>query len=182
VTVNRSVVYIRFEDRLTHIGLIREIAFALGGIRPSRTQECADVIRDELSRSRRLIMVDEADRMSLRHLNTLRDIHDTCGSPIVLIGEEPLRSKLARERRLISRTREMLIFGPVTQPDVVVFYRAALQQDVAGEWAADLVRHSEGDFRVVIKDAIKAERYMEANGIRRITADVIREVIRDDEH
>ncbi|MFA5111575.1 MAG: ATP-binding protein, partial [Desulfobaccales bacterium] len=69
VALNPYVAYVRFEDRLSPVALIREIAFAVAGVRPGHTQGCMDVIRAELARSRRLIMVDEADRMGLKHLN-----------------------------------------------------------------------------------------------------------------
>jgi len=176
VTMNPKTVYVRFEERLSYVGLIREIAFAVAGARPRATQDCFDMIQEELARLRRIIIVDEADRMTLKHLNTLRDFHDVCTVPVIMIGEEPLRAKLSRERRLVSRVREMLGFEPVSQADVSVFYRKALELAIKPEHASELYRHSQGDFRNVIKDALKAERIMRASGLKEMTDAVVREV------
>ncbi|PKN28246.1 MAG: hypothetical protein CVU64_14165 [Deltaproteobacteria bacterium HGW-Deltaproteobacteria-21] len=179
VTHNQNAVYVRFEERLSYVGLIREVAFAVAGVRPNRTQDCVEMIRNELGKARRIIMVDEADRMSMKHLNTMRDFHDTCKVPVLLIGEEFLRGKLARERRLISRVRETMTFEPVSQPDVVVFYRKALGLDVPPAEAARLLKHAKGDFRFVVKDALQAERIMKASGMKAVTEQLIDEVVRD---
>jgi len=173
-----SAVYCRFCDWWTPTGLLREVAFLLGGIRPRATQRCFEVIHEELARERRLIMVDEADRLSLRHLNTLRDLHDVCGVPVMLIGEEPLLSRLAQERRLKSRVRTVLKFEPVAPADVAIFYREALSLTLSGPQAQELAKHAEGDFRLVVKDALSVERIMRASGLKgpEVPAKVLKEV------
>lgn len=176
VTMNPRTAYVRFEERLSYVGLIREVAFKVAGVRPRSTQDCFEMIQEELSRLRRIILVDEADRMSLKHLNTMRDFHDVCKVPVVLIGEEPLRARLARERRLVSRTRAELRFEPVDQSDVVVFYRKALEKDLKREFAAALLRHSQGDFRNVLRDAIAIERMMTASGLKEISQALVDKV------
>lgn len=175
VTMNPATVYVRFEERLSPVGLIREVAFAVAGVRPRSTEKCVEFIREEMKTRRRIIMVDEADRMTLRHLNTMRDFHDTCGVPVVLIGEEPLRAKMDRERRLVSRVRELLVFDPVSQADVVVFYRKAMDQAVEA-FAPDLLRHAAGDFRGVIRDAMRIEKLMQVNRLKEITGDLVKQI------
>ncbi len=80
-------------------------------------------------------------------LNLLRDVHDRCRVPIVLIGEEPLKGKLSQERRLISRTSQELIFQPAGPADVTLFYRKNLNLALSPKMAVDLARHAQGDFR-----------------------------------
>lgn len=176
VTMNPKTVYVRYEERLSHVGLIREICFAIAGARPRSTQVCFEMIQEELSRVRRIIMIDEADRLSMKHLNVCRDFHDVCKVPVILIGEEPLRGRLARERRMISRIRQELMFEPVGQGDVTVFYRKMLEKSVTPEQAATLLRHAQGDFRNILKDAIAVERIMEASGMKEITDPIILKV------
>lgn len=171
-----DVVYIRFIETMTHVGLVRELAFALGGSRPRATQFCLDVIRTELKNRRKVLLVDECDRMSLRHLNTLRDIHDICKTPVVMIGEDALEQKLAAERRLESRVAAGLRFDPISAGEVAVFYKMALDQMVTAKQAERLARHSDGDFRCVVNDAVQIERWMRASGISEITDDLIREI------
>jgi len=89
-------------------------------------------------------MVDESDRMSIKHLNTLRDFHDVCKVPVVLIGEEPLQSKINAERRLMSRVAHDLRFEPVGAGDVSVYYKAALNLGLTQKHAGMLARASDG--------------------------------------
>ena len=176
--MNGSAVYVRFEEWLSHVGILREITFAVAGLRPVRTQVCFDLLKEGLEGRNKLIMVDEADRMSLRHLNTLRDLHDVCQTPIILIGEEPLDAKLRQERRLISRLRKVLKFEPTGQMDIVVFYNQALGLSIPPHVAAPLARHAQGDFRLVVKDALAVERVMKASSLSEITPEVVEEACR----
>ena len=102
VAQDYRTVYLRYEQWMaaSHVGLIREIAFRLSGLRYTQSIKCIETIKDELGRERRVILVDEADRLSMKQLNCLRDIHDISICPILLIGEDPLIALLNRESRL----------------------------------------------------------------------------------
>lgn len=176
VTMSPVAVYVRFCEWMTVVGIIREIAFAISGNRPRSAEACIGLIRDEMARQRRLVLLDEADRMSIRQLNGLRDFHDEFKAPVVLIGEEPLQSKLNQEGRLNSRVRNTIKFEPVSQADVSVFFRQALDKTLKSEHAMSLTRHSRGDFRRVVKDALAVERFMTASGLEEITDDLLRKV------
>jgi DNA transposition AAA+ family ATPase len=178
-TTNKNTVYVLYHESWSYTELLREITFRLCGVRPRVRQKCFEFIQTEISGSRRIIMVDEADRMNLKVLNVLRNIHDVCKTPIILIGEENLKSKIGRERRLISRMRDILWFSPVCQADVNVWYREAMDQRLAPEFAEKLLAHAQGDFRNVLTDALAAERIMQASGIATITGRVVDEVCKD---
>jgi DNA transposition AAA+ family ATPase len=176
ISMNPNTVLVRFQERFTHVGLIREIGFMLGGARPRSTDRCFEIIQNELAHRRRVILVDEADRMSLKHLNTLRDLHDVLKAPIVLIGEESILALLERERRLKSRVAHEIRFEPIGQVDIAAFYEAALSQDISTKHAVALSRHSSGDFRTVVNDAIQIERIMKASGLKAISDELIKEI------
>lgn len=177
VTQMPNVAYVCYDDLMSHVGLIREIAFVLGGLRPSRTDQCREIIMDELARQRRVILVDEADKMSSKHFNTLRTVlHDKCRVPIVLIGEESLTEKVSRERRLISRISKKLTFEPLSQPDVLVFFRTAMDTDLSPKQAAKIAKASGGDFRMLINKGLEMEQIRDASGLKAITEEIIDEV------
>jgi DNA transposition AAA+ family ATPase len=175
-TSNSNTVYVLYHEAWPHTELLREITFRLCGTRPRFRQTCFEMIQTEIGNKRRIIMVDEADRMNLKCLNVLRNIHDVCKTPILLIGEEDLKNKLARERRLISRLRDTISFEAVCQADVVVWYRQALEQQLPPEYAIKLVRSAQGDFRNILTQALAAERIMKASGIEAITERVVDEI------
>jgi len=175
-TITPQAVYVRHQERLTHIGLLREVTFAVAGARPRGNDACFSLIEEQLARERRLILIDEADRLSMRHLNVVRDLHDVCRVPVCLFGEEGLRAKLAEERRLASRIRQEIRLSPLGQADLILLYEKALEQRISPEYAAALTRHAAGNFRAVILDALAIERRMLASGIEKITAEMVREV------
>lgn len=176
---NPRTVYVLYHEDWPYNELLREITFRLCGERPRLRQKCFDMIQGELSAMRRIIMVDEADRMNLKCLNVLRNIHDVCKVPILLIGEEVLARNLARERRLISRVRCMMSFEAVSQADVAVFFNQAMGQKLSPEMAARLLKAASGDFRRVLTAAVRAERLMKSTGLNTITDRIVDEVCKN---
>lgn len=166
---NKHTVYVLYHEDWSYTELLREIAFRLCGTRPRFRQACFEMIQNEMATHRRIIMVDEADRMNLKCLNVLRNIHDVCNTPVLMIGEEDLRNKLNSERRLISRLRNILPFESVSNADVVVFFKQALGQMITAEMAERLLKHSAGDFRNVLTAGVAIERMMKASGITAVT-------------
>jgi len=175
---NPGTVYVLYQEGWSYIELLREITFRLCGTRPRYRQTCFEMVANELAAKRRVIMIDEADRMNLRCLNGVRNIHDICRVPVLMIGEEALASHLEAERRLISRVRASIAFAAVSQADVVVFFSQALGQKLTPDYAARLIKHAGGDFRRVLTGAVRAERIMRASGIDTITDAVINAVVK----
>lgn len=179
-TINPNAIYLSYQDRFTHIGLFKEVCFCVTGSRPYSSQACHELLQEKFSSHPQILIVDEADRMPPKHLNTLRDIHDQHGVPICLCGEEPLRGKLYQERRLISRVRRVITFKSINAIDVIKFFKASLDQILSAELAAQLTRHCQGNFRRVVKDALDLERMMRVSGKSTITAELMKEVCSED--
>ncbi len=159
--------------------LLREITFELCQIKPGRIEACKNMIADEMAKERRLIIIDEADLLDFQVLEMIRNLNENLNCPIVLIGEEGLRGKLASRERLRSRVRRQVEFGPITQPDVMLYFKRALDQRISPEVAAAVHRHSKGDWRPVLTLAIGLERAMRASGINEITVELAKDVIRN---
>jgi DNA transposition AAA+ family ATPase len=180
-TESKHAIYCLYQEGWNYLDLLREIAFRLSGQRPHFRQKCFEIIQNELAIMRRVIMVDEADRMPLKVLNGMRNIHDICNSGVVLIGEEALTSNLKRERRLISRIRNTVHFGPVQSQDVFIFFNQAVGVKLTPDQGNKILRHSQGDFRRVLTSAITVERLMKVNDIDgpNIPDKVVDEVVRN---
>jgi DNA transposition AAA+ family ATPase len=173
---NPDARFVRFEEGMTPLGLLKEVTFVCTGERPFFWRKCKELLTPELVRRRVLLIVDEIDRGGLRHLNALRDLHDLFSVAVVMIGEEPLLGMLQKERRLISRTRKIITFEPVVQSDVIYFFRTAVGQSLDPGHAAQLTRHSGGSFRQVVSDALAAERYLKVNGLKKISDEVVKAI------
>jgi hypothetical protein len=173
---NADVRFVRLTPGRSPAGFLIEVTAALTGDLCRTMQECQTALKEGLSHQRIMLIADEADRLCPRHLNTLRDIHDLYSVPVVMIGEALLIRKLNHERRLISRTRNIIQFQPVTQTDIIHFYRTALEQSPTPGQVKSLVQHCGGDFRQVLTDALKIERRMKINSLKKITDEVVAKI------
>ena len=159
--------------------VLREIVFELSGMRPVRQDACRQVIGDEMRKQRRLIMIDEADLLPIKILEMLRDVNECYACPILLIGEDDLKGRIASRRRLQSRIRTRLEFGPVTQQDVAFFFRQSLLDDYPPQAVSTLIhQYAKGDWRPVIVAAIGIERAMKANNTNEITVEMAKNVLK----
>ena len=159
--------------------VLREIAFELAGMRPIRSDACLQIIGDEMHKQRRLIMIDEADLLAMQILEMLRNVNERYACPILLIGEDDLKGRIASRRRLQSRIRTRLEFGPVTQQDVAFFFKQSLLDDYPQQAVSTLIhQHAKGDWRPVIVAAIGIERAMKATGTNEITVEMTKDVLK----
>lgn len=156
--------------------LLREITFELCKVRPGRSETCLTIIGDEMAKERRLIIVDEADLLPMQVLEMLRNVNERHSCPVLLIGEEGMKTKIESRRRLSSRIRRRMEFGPLTQPDIVLFLRKALEIKPAPEVVTALHKHSNGDWRPVLTATIAIERAMRASGLTEVSIDLVKEI------
>jgi len=155
--------------------LLREIAFEHSGVRPVRSEESLRVIGAEMTKNRRLTVIDEADLLPMQSLEMLRNVSELYNFPILLIGEDSrLESKISSRRRLSSRVRRRLEFSPIGQADVVQFLRIALDAKVSAEVCAFIHRGCEGNWRPLLIKAAAIERALKASGLHEITLDLVK--------
>jgi hypothetical protein len=177
VANNPDIKYIRYEGGWTTKALMQEVAFKLTGSRLKTTQKAREAAKSALLEKRRVLLIDEADRLSVNLLNCLRDFHDICAVPIILIGEKDLLGRLATERRLKDRCVPHLSFEPVGMAEIIVLYRHLFEQDIEKPWAMSLHRHSEnGEFRLIMRDAQLIDRKMKASGLEKISEALVKDV------
>ena len=174
--VDEQAVYIPPLNIMSPVMMLREICFDLASLKPHNTAACIEIIASELSRQQRLVIVDEADLLQMKVLEMLRGLNERCGCPVLLIGEEGLKSKIATRRRLFSRIRRSMEFGPVTQPDLTLFYKQALGLEIEPRVAAVLYRHCRGDWRPAITTALAIERAVKASKLAQVPYKLAKEI------
>lgn len=174
-----DAVYIPPLNVRTPAMMLREIAFDLAKVRPNRSEACLAVIGDEMMKERRLIIIDEADLLSMQILEMLRNINERFSCPIILLGEDELKGKVASRRRLASRIRRRMEFSPVTQQDITFFFRQALDLKLSPDVTLPIHRHSNGDWRPVLSIAVSIERAMKASNLTEITPEMVKDVTKN---
>lgn len=90
------------------------------GLDPAKTiPALVDQISEELSRTGRPLIIDEADHLVKNTLIELvRDIYESSGATIILIGEEQLPQKLAKWERVHGRMLDWVAAQPADLREV----------------------------------------------------------------
>ncbi len=171
-----QAVYVLYMEGYTLSMLIRKIAYELTGFNRRTFDNNLAIIKEAASIYRKLIIIDEADRMPIRIIESLRNINEYCGAPILLVGEESLASRLETIPRLKSRIRKPeIVFKPINIVDVATYYQIATGLDISGspEVCQQLLRWAGRDFRTLVNDAQHIISTMNTNGLSELTEEVL---------
>ena len=175
--VNSTAVYVAPMNVRSPAMLLREISYELCELRPYTLAKCLEVIADEMKKDRRLIFIDEADLLPISLLEMLRNVNERYACPIVMIGEEGLKIKIASRRRLASRIRASVEVGPVQAADTALFYRKSLGQEIPPAITRLIHKDSNGDWRPLLMTAIAIEQALKASGLDDISEDLVKAVV-----
>lgn len=129
-----------------------------------------------------LLIVDEADRLKLNCLETLRDLYDREDFALVLIGMPGLEKRLARYPQLYSRIGFSHTFRPLSQEEmrfILQHHWQRLGQNLHPDQFTDqealsaICRITSGNFRLVHRLIAQVQRIMGINGLSTITVEVV---------
>jgi DNA transposition AAA+ family ATPase len=110
----------------------------------------AEVAGRLIATNRPVFFVDEPDKLTVKHLEVLRDLTESTGAPFVLIGEEQLPDLMKKERRIWSRTFQQVEFKPFAVADIVQFCTTSASIRFTSQEAAEKIyKASDGDIRLV---------------------------------
>ena len=129
-----------------------------------------------------LVIVDEADRLTIKSLEHLRDMADRHGFGLILMGMPGLEKRLARYAQLYSRIGFVHEFKPLTETEMrlllathagdfgISFDPAQLD---AIEAQAAVIRITRGNFRLMERLFAQMRRIMTLNRVEEVTADIV---------
>jgi len=169
--LQHEAAFIRTKKLMTGRWLLEEIVAELGEAPAHRTSDLFRQCVEQLLERPRTLIIDEVDYLAYdaRVLETLRDIHDTAGTPMVFIGMDKADKKLSRYRHLYDRFIEVLRFQPLTRADIVDI-TAQLCDVTLTEDAIDLIHADTGRFRQIKKWLYKAEAAARMNNTQEVSA------------
>ena len=171
---NPDACYVLYIEMSTRVQFLRDICEALANVRPPTFGTCLALIHECCSQRRRLIIIDEADKLPVAFLELLRGINERCSVPILLAGEEGLKSKIDGVPRLRSRIRKpVVLYETLNAVDVAVFYSSACGIEIGRDIADALVKRSRGAWRSLVNDALALARMGRASGISTVTPEMI---------
>ena len=129
-----------------------------------------------------LVIVDEADRLTLKSFEHLRDMYDQQGFGLILLGMPGLEKRLSRYPQLYSRVGFVHEFKSLSKDEMrFLFERQNASLDIPfnpqafddAEALAAIIRITRGNFRLIERICAQIKRIMALNDAKTITAEVV---------
>jgi DNA transposition AAA+ family ATPase len=171
-----GALYLYIENQLTPMVLLKQLCMELNGMEPGQKAKAKRIIVEELDKTPRTLLIDEADKLCINCIEHLRDIHDLTGIPLVLIGEPKIYGTLHSRKRLWSRVTKTVEFGPVTLEDIILLGIKACDLKLKPDAANELLRRCKGDFRPLYHDLRDLEILAKTNSITEIEQDLVQAI------
>jgi hypothetical protein len=173
---NKNAVYIRVFEDWTPKAMLSSICEGLNGMRPGQTHIAKRIIIEEVDNSDRILLIDEADRLTVKNIEHLRDIHDETACPIVLIGEPSIYAQIKSRTRIWRRFTQAVEFGPLLDEDVILFGLKNCDIKIVPEAARALKSKSKGSFGFLIHYMSRLEGIAKSNQIKEISLDIVNDL------
>jgi len=160
-----------YQDILTAMGIYNEA-------QPKRKKQAFEAIAAALKDNPRVVIMDEADLIQSRLLETVRDLCKITRVPWVLVGEENLAGMMSRDRRVWSRCCAAMEFEPMSAADIIMFCRQTTDLLMTSETADIIQRATEGDIRRIELTLNQAETVAKANNSKELTSEIAKMAIK----
>jgi len=170
---NNGSLYIRMKKLMTARWFLGDLVEDLGGGSHYRTKDLFDsAIKILSSERKRTLILDEVDYFTQdsKITETLRDIHDITGTPMVFIGMSQADKRLMRYPHLYDRFVEVVKFQALDRADVKKMAEELSEvqfSDDAIEWISN---DSEGKIRKIIALIHRSEHMAKGSKGRTIEA------------
>lgn len=175
---NEDVIYILYAG-YTKAALFKKITEELIGYSRHAYYENLKLIEEATKASRKLIIIDEADRVPLKILEDLRTLNEQAQVPLLLVGEESLLPLAKKADRIESRIRKPVVtFRPIDSVVLSTLYKLAADLELTPAIAKKLLEYSRKDFRVAVNDMQHIVKIMNQNGKSEVTNEVLDEIRR----
>jgi DNA transposition AAA+ family ATPase len=173
---SNGALYMRMKKLMSARWFLRELVDCLGRSPQWRTEDLFNQAVDTLKSNRRTLILDEVDYFTSdsKVTETLRDIHDVTGTPMLFIGMGQADKRLMRYPHLYDRFVEVVKFEPLDREDLELMIREL--SDIAFDVDAidKVLAQSEGKIRRIMALLHRAEYIANRNRLKVISARDIR--------
>lgn len=172
--VNRTRgVYVRAMRTWTPSTMLGRIMTELGAAPLGRNAAMVDFIVGALTEQQRPLFVDEADYLvkSGDMIETLRDIHDLSGVPLVMVGMAGIERRLVSRPQIARRISHWVEFLRSDLEDTGLVATAACEVTLDDELLARVHTESGGSVGLAVVGLARIEALAKANGWRTVTAE-----------
>lgn len=178
LSIQFDAIYVRATNSMTPKWLLEEIAKELDEIPRFYTadifRQCVNILKTKPQ----MIIVDEIDYLlaDFRTIETLRDLHDETGTPIILVGMKLARHKLKKHTHLFDRISEIYNFTDFEFADIKQIVEELSEVEITKE-AVKLIQNKATSFRQIVQMIDNFEKVEQANSLNVIDENVAQEIL-----
>jgi len=178
LAIQHDAIYIRATNSMTPKWLLEELAGELDEIPRFYT---ADIFRqcvNALKSKPQIIIVDEIDYLlaDFRAIESLRDLHDETGVPIILVGMKLAKHKLKKHTHLFDRVSEVYRFDEFDFRDVKQIVTELSEVEIQDS-AIRVIHQKATRFRQIVQIIDKLEKAASANALTSIDKTTAEEIL-----
>lgn len=170
-----DAVYVRAQNNMSNHGILEKIVEELGEAPSKKSTDLMKQCIAHLRLNPQVIIIDEIDYLigRFKTIETLRDLHDLTGVPIVLIGMQEAKTKLGKFRHLYDRISEIVEFKAFSKEDMDVIVEELSEIKISDE-AKEIFFEKTNRFRQVIKGISMLENLAKTNGLNKIDVNQVK--------
>ena len=162
--------YVRAKANISPRWLLEMIVAELDESPRYRYSDLFAQAKETLIKKNLTLIVDEIDFCcrDSRVLESLRDLHDECGVPVVLVGMQTVSRQLKRYAHFYSRISQIYQFQPLDEDDVTAAAKELCEAPITKEACKSLHAATCGSFRSLKIIINHLETLARRNGLKEI--------------
>ena len=171
-------IYLRASNLMTGRWLLEEMVKELDEIPRFLTSDNFNIVVKKLKQNPQVIFIDEIDYLmnNYKTIETLRDIHDETGCPIIFIGMGLAHRKLERYKHLYDRFSEILKFETFGVNDLSRIIGQLSEVPFTPD-AIEYIHSKYNRFRQIIQLINQMETFAKDNNLAEINMEVISQIL-----
>lgn len=171
-------IYLRASNLMTGRWLLEEMVKELDEIPRFLTSDNFNIVVKKLKQNPQVIFIDEIDYLmnNCKTIETLRDIHDETGCPIIFIGMGLTHKKLERYKHLYDRFSEILKFETFGVNDLSQIIGQLSEIPFTPD-SIEYIHLKYNRFRQIVQLINQIETFAKDNNLTEINMEVISQIL-----
>ena len=171
-------IYLRASNLMTGRWLLEEMVKELDEIPRFLSSDNYNVVVKKLKQNPQIIFIDEIDYLmnNYKSIETLRDIHDETGCPIIFIGMGLAHRKLERYKHLYDRFSEVLKFETFGVNDLSQIINQLSEIPFTLD-AIEYIHPKFNRFRQIVQLINQMENFAKENNLTEITKEIMEQIV-----
>ena len=171
-------IYLRASNLMTGRWLLEEMVKELDEIPRFLTSDNFNIVVKKLKQNPQVIFIDEIDYLinNYKTIESLRDIHDETGCPIIFIGMGLAHKKLERYKHLYDRFSEILKFETFEVPDLSQIINQLSEIPFTPD-TVEYIHSKYNRFRQIVQLINQMEIFAKDNILAEITKEIMEQIL-----